>query len=395
MLTVRDVAVAGKRVLVRVDFNVPLDKKTGGVADDARIRAALPTIHYLLNNGAGVVLCSHLGRPDGQVVEGLRMAPAARRLSQLLDIAVPVAPDCVGLPVEEMVSQLKEGSVMMLENLRFHPEEEKNDPQFAQSLARLADLYVNDAFGTAHRAHASTSGVASYLPAVAGLLMEKEVEYLGRLLTNPEPPFAAILGGAKVSDKVAVLEQLIARVDALLLGGAMACTFLKAEGLSVGRSRVEEDRLDFARSILDKAERRGVVVIMPRDVVVADEISPQAVPQVVAVEKVPSDKLILDVGPETIAAFTEELRNCKTVLWNGPLGVFEMEPFAQGTRALARLLAGLKATTIVGGGETVAAVESLGLGEKITHLSTGGGATLEFLEGRRLPGVAALLDRQK
>ncbi|MBI2848596.1 MAG: phosphoglycerate kinase [Chloroflexi bacterium] len=391
--TIREVDVRGKRVLIRGDFNVPLDKRTGEVADDTRLRASIPTIRYLLEQDARIILCSHLGRPDGKVVEKLRLDPVARLLSQLLGKTVRKVNDCVGLPVEEVVASLKEGEILLLENLRFHPQEEGNDASFARSLASLADLYVNDAFGTAHRAHASTDGVARYLPAVAGLLMEKELAALSQALVSPQRPFCTIIGGAKVSTKMRVLENLLDKVDVLLIGGGMASTFLKAQGYPVGDSLVENDRLDFARDLIRRAGEKGVKLGLPPDVVVATRIEAGAPHQTLAVNDVPPGGQIVDIGTQTIQHFCGKLNGCKTVLWNGPMGIFEIPPFDRGTRALAEFLAGLEATTLVGGGESVAAIEQWGLADRFTHVSTGGGATLEFLEGRTLPGVAALLDR--
>ena len=391
--TVQDLAVQNKRVLVRVDFNVPLDKATGAITDDARIRAALPTIRYLIGQGARVVLCSHLGRPDGKVVDKLRLGSVAQRLSDLLGQPVAKTDDCVGPAVQAAVAAMQSGDVLLLENLRFQAEEEANDPAFARRLAALADVYVNDAFGTAHRAHASTEGVAHYLPAVAGFLMEKEIDYLSRALENPARPFDAIIGGAKVSDKIAVLQNMLDKVDALLIGGGMANTFLKAQGHEVGQSLVEDDKLDVARSLLAQAQARHVRLLLPVDVVVADKFAADAAWQVVAAKAVPADWRILDVGPQTVKLFAQELKAARTVVWNGPLGVFEFPAFAQGTIALAKTLAASRATTIIGGGDSAAAVERAGVADKITHISTGGGASLEFLEGKTLPGVAALLDK--
>jgi phosphoglycerate kinase len=391
--TVKDIDVKNKRLLGRVDFNVPLDKATGAITDDARIRAALPTIRYLIGQGARVVLCSHLGRPDGKVVDKLRLGSVAQRLSELLGQPVAKTDDCVGPAVQAAVATMKPGDVLLLENLRFHPEEEANDPVFAKQLAALADVYVNDAFGTAHRAHASTEGVAHYLPAVAGFLMEKEIDYLSRALENPARPFDAIIGGAKVSDKIAVLENLLGKVDALLIGGGMANTFLKAQGHEVGQSLVEDDKLEVARSLLAQAQARHVRLLLPVDVVVADKFAADAVWKAVPVTAVPADWRILDVGPKTVELFARELKSAQTVVWNGPLGVFEFPAFAQGTIAIAKALAASRATTIIGGGDSAAAVERAGVADRITHISTGGGASLEFLEGQTLPGVAALLDK--
>ena len=391
--TVRDVDVRGKRVLERVDFNVPLDKATGAITDDARIRAALPTIRYLLEQNARLILCSHLGRPDGKVVEKLRLKPCAVRLSELLGQPVAMAPDCVGPQAEAAVAALEPGQVVLLENLRFHPEEEANDPAFAKALASLGDVYVNDAFGTAHRAHASTEGVAHYLPAVAGLLMEKEIDYLGRALEAPERPFVAIIGGSKVSDKIGVLENLLGKVDSLLIGGGMANTFLLAQGFGVGQSLVEADKLDLARDILAKAMAAKVRLLLPVDVVVADRFAADAAWRVVPVSEVPVDWRILDIGPQTIVRFREELASARTVVWNGPLGVFEFPAFAAGTMSIAKALAQIRATTIIGGGDSASAVGQAGVADRMSHISTGGGASLEFLEGKTLPGLAALMDK--
>jgi len=390
--SVRDIDVSGKRVLVRVDFNVPFDRN-GSIADDSRIRGALPTIRYLQEHGARTILCSHLGRPDGKVVESLRLAPVAERLSHLLQQPVLTTLDCVGPEVESAVASLEPGAVLLLENLRFHAEEEKNDPAFARALASLADVYVNDAFGTAHRAHASTAGVAAYLPAVAGFLMLKEIEELGNVLTNPERPMSAILGGAKISSKLGVLENLLPRVDCLLLGGGMANTFLKARGMNVGDSLVEDDMVETARRIMRDADSRGVPLLLPTDVVVADEFAANANKQTVPVSGVPAGWRIMDVGPDTLSTYRDALDDCKTIFWNGPLGVAEFPAFAEGSLALALALADLGARVVIGGGETSALVEQAGLHDRFTHVSTGGGASLEFIEGKTLPGVAALLDK--
>lgn len=391
--TVRDIDVRGKRVLERVDFNVPLDKATGAISDDARIRAALPTIRYLLEQKARLVLCSHLGRPDGKVIEKLRLKPCAARLSELLGQPVAMAPDCVGPLAEAAVAALAPGRVLLLENVRFHAEEEANDPAFARALASLADIYVNDAFGTAHRAHASTEGVAHYLPAVAGFLMEKEIDYLSRALEAPERPFVATIGGSKVSDKIGVLENLLGKVDSLLIGGGMANTFLLAQGFGIGQSLVEADKLDLARDILAKATAAKVKLLLPVDAVVADRFAADAAWRVVPVSEVPADWRILDIGPQTIARFRAELATARTVVWNGPLGVFEFPAFSAGTVSIAKALAQIHATTIIGGGDSASAVEQAGVADRMSHISTGGGASLEFLEGKTLPGVAALLDK--
>ena len=387
--TIRDVDVRDKRVLVRVDFNVPLAE--GSVTDDTRIRAALPTIQYLLDRDATVLLCSHLGRPKGAAVDDLKMDPVGHRLSELLGMPVKKLDDCVGPEVEAAVEAAKPGDVLLLENTRFHPEEKENDPAFAAQLAALADLYVNDAFGSAHRAHASTEGVAHHLPAVAGFLMERELEFLGGALTAPQRPFVAILGGAKISDKIGVIENLLGQVDVLLVGGGMANTFLKADGYDVAESLVEDGSLDTARTLM---ERAGDKLVLPVDVTVADRFDAEAFSQVVSVAQVPPKWRILDIGPRTLELFQEELVGAHTVVWNGPMGVFEFPKFAQGTEALARMLAALPdATTIIGGGDSAAAVQQAGLADKMSHISTGGGASLEFLEGKPLPGVAALQDR--
>lgn len=393
--TVRDIELKGKRVLVRVDFNVPLDPQTKAISDDSRIRAALPTIKYLLDKKSKVILCSHLGRPNGKVVEDMRLAPVAKRLSELLKRPVPCAKDCMGPEVEEAVSKMKERDVLMLENLRFHAEEEKNDPAFAQALAKLADVYVNDAFGTAHRAHASTEGVTKYLPAVAGFLMEKEIDFLGKALAGAARPFAAIVGGAKVSDKMALLENILGKIDYLLIGGGMCCTFLKAQNYSVGKSQVEDDKLSVARDLISKAAGVHVEVVLPEDVVVAEKFATGVQSKTVAINSIPPDWYVMDIGPGTVKSFSDRLKRCKTAFWNGTMGVFEYKEFKAGTEGIARQLASLKATTITGGGSTAEAVIELGLEKKMSHVSTGGGAALEFLEGKTLPGVAALLDKKK
>ena len=389
--TIRDVDVRGKRVFVRVDFNVPLDD--GQITDDRRIREALPTIVKLRRQGARVILASHLGRPDGKVISGLRLDPVAVRLSELLGAPVRKLPDCVGPEVARAVAEMRDGDVVLLENLRFHPEEEANDEQFARALASLADVYVNDAFGTAHRAHASTVGITRFLPAVAGLLMEKELVYLSRILEDPRRPFVAILGGKKVSDKIGVIRNLLTRADMLLIGGAMSYTFLRAKGLSVGASLCEEDKLELARSLMDDAAGRRIAFRLPDDVMVADRFAEDAARRVVAAAAIPQGWMGMDIGPRTAAAYADVIARAGTVMWNGPMGVFEFPAFAAGTRAVAEAMAGSKAVTIVGGGDSAAAVEQMGLADRMTHISTGGGASLEFLEGKELPGVAALLDR--
>ncbi|CCI06551.1 phosphoglycerate kinase [Microcystis aeruginosa] len=386
--------LAGKRVLVRVDFNVPMDKATGKISDDTRIRAALPTIEDLIKKGAKVILCSHMGRPDGEVQENLRLTPVAKRLSELLGQEVIMCPDSIGEGVTAAISQMSNGQVALLENLRFHGEEEANDPDFAKKLAANADLYVNDAFGTAHRAHASTEGVTHYLsPSVAGYLIEKELNYLQAAIETPQRPLAAIIGGSKVSSKIGVIETLLEKCDKLLIGGGMIFTFYKARGLSVGKSLVEEDKLELAKSLEAKAKEKGVEFLLPTDVVLADKFDKDAESQIVKVENIPDGWMGLDIGPESVKVFQEALSNCKSVLWNGPMGVFEFDKFAAGTDAIAHTLADLTATgttTIIGGGDSVAAVEKVGVAEKMSHISTGGGASLELLEGKVLPGIAAL-----
>jgi len=393
-MTVRDMEVRDKRVLVRVDFNVPLDEKTGKITDDNRIRAALPTIQYLIEHSAKIILMSHLGRPKGKVVEGMRLGVAARRLSEILGQPVAMAPDCIGTEVESMVDVMKAGDVLMLENLRFHAGEEAGDASFAQALARLGDVYVNDAFGAAHRAHASVSVITEYLPAAAGFLMENEVANLSKILENPARPFAALLGGAKISDKVSMLENIMGKVDYIMVGGGMAATFFKAKSYEVGESLIEADMLETSSRLMAMAQRAKVNLMLPVDVVVADEISNEATIEVVPAEKVPKGRRIVDMGPQTIDSFSGELRKCQTVFWNGPVGIFEIPRFARGTRELAKLLAGLDAMTVIGGGSTAEAVIDMGLAEKMTFVSTGGGASLEFLSGEKLPGVEALPDKR-
>ncbi|MBY6275204.1 phosphoglycerate kinase [Symbiobacterium thermophilum] len=386
LMTVRDIDVKGKRVFVRVDFNVPLED--GRITDDTRIRAAVPTIRYLVEQGAVAVLASHLGRPKGQRNEKYSLAPCARRLSELLGREVVFAPDCIGEEVERLVAEQPPGSVVLLENVRFYAEEEKNDPEFAAKLARLGEIFVNDAFGTAHRAHASTRGVADHMPVrVAGFLMQKEVDIMGKALSDPDRPFVAIIGGAKVSDKIMVIENLLTKVDRLIIGGGMANTFLRARGFATGKSLVEEDRVDTARELLAKG---GDKILLPTDLVVASEFKADAEQKVVPVDAIPEGWMALDIGPETARAFADVIRGAHTVVWNGPMGVFEMEPFARGTFAVAQAMADCEGVTIVGGGDSVAAVEAAGLADRMTHVSTGGGASLEFLEGKELPGVACL-----
>ena len=392
--SIRDADVAGKRVFVRVDFNVPL--ADGKVTDDSRIRASIPTINLLIQKGAKVILASHLGRPDGKVQDGLRLRPVGERLTQLLRRNVPVTGDALGVGTQDAINRLRPGEVLLLENLRFHAEEEKNDPAFAETLASYADVYVNDAFGTAHRAHASTVGIAKLLPSYAGLLMEREIEMLSKLIEAPERPFAAILGGAKVSDKIKVIDHLLTKVDMLVLGGGMANTFLLAQGKAIGKSLAEPDRVDDARRILVTAEANDVRVVLPVDVIVAKEVTRGTEYKTLPAEKIPASWHIVDLGKASQDLMVEALSDVKTVFWNGPLGVFEIPSFAHGTNAVARMLADRAdggATVVVGGGDSVAAVTQQGLAERMTHISTGGGASLEFLEGRDLPGVTVLPDR--
>ena len=392
-MSVRDVEVGGKRVLVRVDFNVPLDEKTGAITDDSRIRATLPTIKYLVKRGARVILISHLGRPKGKVVDGLRLTIVAQRLSQILGHQVGVATDSIGPEVEKSVKRLKSSDVLLLENLRFHSDEETGSASFARALARLGDIFVNDAFGTSHRAHASIAGIANYLPAVAGLLLEKEIKVLGKILKNPEHPFASLIGGAKVSDKVGMLKNIMSKVDILLIGGSMASTFLKAKSFEVGQSAIEADRVDTAVELIEKATKNGVRLLLPVDVVVTD-VKNEAEVKIVPIKNILPHLRIVDIGPQTIAKFSEELRNCRTVFWNGPMGIYEIPQFAAGTQAMASLLGSLNATTVVGGGSTAEIVTDMGLAGKVDFVSTGGGASLRFLSGETLPGVEALLDKK-
>jgi phosphoglycerate kinase len=395
-LTIKEIELAGKRAFIRVDFNVPI--KEGQVTDDTRIRAALPTIQYAIDHGATIVLASHLGRPKGERVEKYSLKPVATRLSELLGRPVLLLPDCIGQEVKDAVAHMKKGDVALLENLRFHPEEEKNDEGFAKQLAELGDVYVNDAFGAVHRAHASTAGITKFLqPAVAGLLMEKELNFLSRLISNPEHPFVAILGGAKVSDKIPVINALIDRhVDRLLIGGAMAYTFFKAQGFTVGKSLVEDNMLDTAREIMKRAEKEGVELVLPTDHQVVDSYDPLHSRKTIPIEFTNAGLVGLDIGIETVALFSHKLEDARTVLWNGPMGVFEEKPFDEGTVGIAQAVAAAAergATVVVGGGDSVAAVTQAGVADKITHISTGGGATLEFLAGDKLPGVEALTDK--
>ena len=390
-MTVRDIDVNGKRVLVRVDFNVPVDD-AGTIMDDSRIRAALPTINYLLERKAKVVLMSHFGRPKGKVKDEFRLTKVGERLSQILGKPVKMTTDCIGPEVEKAVAAMNPGDVLLLENLRFHAEEEAGDAVFSKQLAAFGEVYVNDAFGTSHRAHASISGITKYLPAVAGFLLEKEINTLGGLMENPDHPFTSIFGGAKVSDKVAVLKNIMDKVNCLLIGGGMAATFLKAKSIAVGKSPVETETLGVAAGLIEETAKRNIKLMLPVDVIVTGEIKSDAKATTVSVDNIPPDKVIADIGPKTVEMYSKELEKSKTVFWNGPMGVAEMPQFASGTQTLARLLPELKARTIVGGGSTAEVIESLGLADKITFVSTGGGASLEFLAGMELPGIAALKD---
>lgn len=390
--TVKDVDVKGKRVFCRVDFNVPM--KDGQVTDETRIRAALPTIQYLVEQGAKVLLASHLGRPKGQAVEELRLTPVAKRLSELLGKDVKKTDEAYGDSVKSEIDSMNEGDVLLLENVRFYPGEEKNDPELAKAFAELADVYVNDAFGAAHRAHASTEGIAKYIPAVSGFLMEKELEVLGKALSNPERPFTAIIGGAKVKDKIGVIDNLLEKVDNLIIGGGLAYTFVKAQGHEIGKSLLEEDKIDLAKSFMEKAKAKGVNFYMPVDAIVADDFSADANSKVVAIEEIPADWEALDIGPKTAETYRDVIQKSKLVIWNGPMGVFEIDKFAEGTKAVAQALADANDTySVIGGGDSAAAVEKFGLAEKMSHISTGGGASLEFMEGKQLPGVVALNDK--
>ncbi|MCK1984923.1 MULTISPECIES: phosphoglycerate kinase [Peribacillus] len=390
--SIRDIELKGKRVFCRVDFNVPM--QDGKISDDTRIKAALPTISYLTEQGAKVILASHLGRPKGQVVEELRLAPVAERLSELSGKDVQKAEEAYGETVQSIIDNMQDGEILLLENVRFYPGEEKNDQELAKSFAALADVYVNDAFGAAHRAHASTEGIAHHLPAVAGLLMEKELSVLGKALSNPERPFTAIIGGAKVKDKIGVIENLLEKVDHLIIGGGLGYTFIKAQGHEIGNSLLEEDKIELAKSFIESAKEKGVKLHLPIDAVVTAEFSPDAETANVDIDAIPNDKMALDIGPKTSELFADVIKSSKLVIWNGPMGVFEFDKFANGTKTVARALAEAKDTySIVGGGDSAAAAEKFGLAEKMSHISTGGGASLEFMEGKELPGVVALNDK--
>lgn len=389
--SVKDIDVKGKRVFVRVDFNVPMED--GRVTDDTRIRAALPTIQYLIAEGAKVILASHLGRPKGEVKEELRLTAAGKRLAELLGKDVQKLSESVGENVEQVVATMQEGDVVLLENVRFHAGEEKNDATLAQQFASLADVYVNDAFGAAHRAHATTAGIAAYLPAVSGFLMQKELDVLGKALSNPERPFTAIIGGAKVKDKIGVIDHLLEKVDNLIIGGGLSYTFTKAQGYEIGTSLLEEDKIELAASFIKKAEEKGVKLYMPIDAVVADEFSKDANTKVVSIDQIPADYMGLDIGPKTAANYAEVIQASKLIIWNGPMGVFELAPFAKGTKAVADAMAHTEGYTIIGGGDSAAAVEKFNVADQMSHISTGGGASLEFMEGKELPGVVALNDK--
>ncbi|MBA2175638.1 phosphoglycerate kinase [Halobacillus locisalis] len=389
--TIRDVEVQGQAVFCRVDFNVPMSGEE--VTDDTRIRAALPTIQHLTGNGAKVILASHLGRPKGEVVEELRLDPVANRLSDLLGQTVTKTDDVHGAEVDQAISEMENGDVLLIENVRFHPGEEKNDADLAKAFANMADLYVNDAFGAAHRAHASTAGVAEHIPAVAGFLMEKEINVLSQALSDPERPFTAIIGGAKVKDKIGVIDNLIDKVDHLIIGGGLAYTFVKAQGHEIGKSLLEEDKIDLAKEYMKKAEEKGVNFHMPEDVIVADDFSDSANTKEVAIDSIPSDWEALDIGPKTREKYAEIIKDSKLIIWNGPMGVFELETFANGTKAVANALAGTEGYSVIGGGDSAAAVEKFGYAGDMDHVSTGGGASLEFMEGKELPGVALLNDK--
>lgn len=390
--TITDVDVNNKRVFVRCDFNVPLDENCN-ITDDTRIEKTLPTIQYLLDHNAKVILASHLGRPKGQVVEKYSLKPVAKRLSELLGRKVIMAPDCVGPEVQKLAKDLQPGQILLLENLRFHKEEEKNDPEFSKQLASLAEVGISDAFGCCHRAHASVAGIAQYLPLAAGFLLEKEIRFIGGAVDHPQHPFAAIIGGAKVSDKIEVISNLLPKVDVMIIGGGMANTFLAAKGYGIGKSLVEADKIDLAKSLIEQAKTQGVKFLLPIDVIVAAEFKNDTDHKEVPVDQVPADWMILDVGSKSQALFAKELAPMKLIVWNGPMGVFEMENYAQGTKALAKAVADSDAVSIVGGGDSVSAVNKTGLADKISHISTGGGASLEYLEGKKLPGIEALADK--
>jgi len=389
--SIKDIDVRGKRVFCRVDFNVPM--QNGAITDDTRVRAALPTIQYLVEQGAKVILASHMGRPKGQIVEELRLTPVAKKLSELLGKEVAKADEAYGEAVEAQIANMQDGDVLLLENVRFYPGEEKNDPELAKAFANLADVFVNDAFGAAHRAHASTEGIAKFIPAVSGFLMQKELDVLGKAMSNPERPFTAIIGGAKVKDKIGVIENLLDKVDNLIIGGGLANTFTKAEGYEIGTSLLEEDKIDLAKSFMKQAEEKGVKFYTPIDAVIAPKFGEDVESKVVDIDAIPSDWMSLDIGPKTAALYADVIKNSKLVIWNGPMGVFEIDKFANGTKTVAQALADSDAYSVVGGGDSAAAAEKFELADKMSHISTGGGASLEFIEGKELPGVVALNDK--
>ena len=391
--TIRDISIAGNKILTRVDFNVPMNRNTGSISDDSRIRASLPTIRYLVDHKARVILCSHLDRPEGKIMEELRIKPVAEHLSHVLRLPVATVTNCIGSEVSKEVEKLKDGDILFLENLRFHPGEETNDANFAHELAMLADVYVNDAFGTAHRVHASTVGVAKHLPAVAGFLMETELKTMNKLLYDPVRPFACVIGGAKISDKIGLMQNMLRKVDVMLVGGGMVATFLKAQGYDTGQSLVENDKLIMARNLLKEAKERGVSLVMPVDVVISEDIKVDISSYIISTSNIPPGGYIVDIGSETIELFSQELENCRTIMWNGPLGIYEIPGFSRGTRAMAQFLADTTANTVIGGGSTVETIREMGLVDMISHVSTGGGASLKFLEGKTLPGVAVLQDK--
>ena len=389
--SIKDIDVKGKRVFCRVDFNVPM--QNGAITDDTRIRAALPTIQYLMEQGAKVILASHMGRPKGEVKEELRLTPVAKKLSELLGKEVAKADEAYGETVKAQIEKMNDGDVLLLENVRFYPGEEKNDPELAKEFAALADIFVNDAFGAAHRAHASTEGIAKHIPAVSGFLMQKELDVLGKAMSNPERPFTAIIGGAKVKDKIGVIENLLDKVDNLIIGGGLAYTFIKAKGYEIGTSLLEEDKIDLAKSFMQKAEEKGVKFYMPIDAVIAPEFGENVESKIVDIDAIPADWMSLDIGPKTVELYADVIKNSKLVIWNGPMGVFEFDKFAAGTKGVAEALANSEAFSVVGGGDSAAAAEKFHLADQMSHISTGGGASLEFIEGKELPGVVALNDK--
>ena len=391
--SIKEVDVAGKKVLVRVDFNLPLDIETGMIADDSRIRSALPTIRYLIDNNAKIILCSHLGRPGGKKDDALRLTPVAERLSQLIGRPVINGIDCIGKEAEDAVDKLENGQILLLDNLRFYPGEEENDPDFAKALAKLADIYVDDAFATAHRVHASVVGITKYLPAYAGLLMEKEIDALSKITTNPEHPFGALLGGAKVSDKIGLINNILDKVNLLLIGGGMAATFLASDGYEVGKSLLSEEKIDKIAGLLDLISKKDVTLVLPVDVMVADSISSKATGKIVPITEVKPEDYIVDIGPKTVQIFIERLKTCRTIFWNGPMGIYEIRQFSDGTRKLAYFLANADTVTVLGGGSTAEIADEMHIADKMTHVSTGGGASLKFLEGKVLPGIEVLLDK--